>query len=155
MSISIVDVVQYVYPGQFEAGNVGFYADGNLPGGIGINIWNVDGVPEPTVQSLVDLFPTYQQQFDITQVFNECTKLVAEKLDVVAQSKQYSNAVACASYAPSSNVQWAAEALAFINWRDDVFEYAIKIQTQVLQGQITCPTPDEFMSGLPVIVWPA
>jgi hypothetical protein len=155
MPISIVDVVQYVYPGQFEAGNVVFYADNQFPGGIGIQVWNVNGIPEPSIQSLVDLFPSYQQQYDNTQIFNACTKLVADKLDSVAQEKQYSTAVACASYATSSNAQWASEAQVFIHWRDSVFEYAINIQTKVQQGQMPCPTIQEFMSGLPIIVWPS
>lgn len=154
MSISIVDIVQYVYPGQFESGNVAFSANPNAPGGIAISVWNVQGVPEPSVESLVALFPQYETQYENTTVMNECQVLVAQKLDAVAQGKQYSTAVACASYVTSSNPQWAAEAAAFVHWRDDVFVYAINIMTQVQQGTMPCPTVQEFMDGLPVIVWP-
>ncbi len=154
MSISIVEVVQFRYPGQFEAGNVGFYANPNLPEGIGISFWNVDGEPEPTVESLVALFPQYETQYENTTVMNECQLLIAKKLDSVARAKQYSSAVACSSYLGSGNPQWAAEALAFIHWRDDVFVYAINIMTQVQQGSMPCPTVQEFMDGLPVITWP-
>lgn len=154
MNISIVDVVQYKYPGQFESGNVSFYVDDSVPHGVAIGDWNVIGEEKPSVQSLVDLFPIYQNQFQNMIVFKECNKLIAQQLDLTAQQKQYSSGVSCASYILSTNPLWATEAKAFIDWRDSVFVYAINIYNEVQQGIIPCPTVNEFMIGLPTIVWP-
>lgn len=75
-------------------------------------------------------------------------------LDDTAKEHSYGSAVSCASYASSTNEQWAAEAQAFIAWRDICFEYAYDYLAQVQGGQIPDPNIEEFLLGLPAIQWP-
>lgn len=75
-------------------------------------------------------------------------------IDLTAQSKDYKDGFACASYATSTNPQWAAEAASFITWRDNVFIYAYDYLEKVQNGQISNPNVEEFIAGIPVMVWP-
>lgn len=75
-------------------------------------------------------------------------------IDAEARSKKYANAVSAASYANSTVPQWAAEAAAFIAWRDQVWAYAYTQLDAVMQGQRAQPTVDELIAELPAIAWP-
>lgn len=77
-----------------------------------------------------------------------------EAIDTKATEKEYGSGVLCASYAQSTNEQWAAEAQAFIQWRDNCFEYGYDYLAKVESGEITNPTPEAFLNGLPELVWP-
>lgn len=71
-----------------------------------------------------------------------------------ALERSYSSAVSCVSYKDSTNAQWAAEAQAFILWRDICYEYAYDYLSQALEGQIPSPNIEEFLLGLPEMQWP-
>lgn len=75
-------------------------------------------------------------------------------VDAVAGQRQYTDAVSIATYVSSTNEQWAAEASAFIAWRDSVWLYAFAELAKAEGGQRTIPTIDEFIGELPVIEWP-
>jgi hypothetical protein len=80
--------------------------------------------------------------------------LLSSYIDVVAQQRQYENAVSCASYISSSIPQWKNEAETFVSWRDEVFTYTIA-QIQLMQsGSRSIPSFEEFKTELPEIVWP-
>jgi hypothetical protein len=150
-TMTIVDVVNIVYPGQFALKNVAFGQDGNSP--IFITKWNVPSVAEPTVESLIAQIPALQNQFDLQYFVANGTPALAALIDSVAQQKKYANAVSCASYASSTIPAWQAQAIAFIAWRDSVFTYVIAQESLMQSGSRTIPTFEEFQTELPLIVW--
>ena len=75
-------------------------------------------------------------------------------LDSVAQSKSYDNRITIATYAVSTNAVWAAEAQAFIEWRDAALASMFS-QLAAVQAGGDAPTIDEFIAALPEIVWPS
>lgn len=103
---------------------------------------------------------TPEQEADIiafqttaTQNFDFYKSSLHALIDIKANERDYGSAVACASYASSNNAQWAAEARAFIAWRDACYSYAYAYQAQVAANSIT-PDVDSFLTGLPQLVWP-
>ncbi len=102
-----------------------------------------DGVisaPAPVVLSNAQIKAQYQAAVEQV-LFNK------------ARERDYDNALSIASYANSSNLTWQAESLAFIAWRDLVYQYALNILTDVENGQ---PVPElsVFIAGLPALTWP-
>lgn len=75
-------------------------------------------------------------------------------VDAVARSKQFRDGVTLASYAASTNQQWAAEAQAFVAWRDQVWAYAYQELARVMGGEREQPTVVEILAELPEVVWP-
>lgn len=75
-------------------------------------------------------------------------------IDATARQRDYDSGVSCASYVNSLNPLWAAEATAFIAWRDAVWAYAFQELAKVENGEREQPTIDEFLSELPQIEWP-
>ena len=73
-------------------------------------------------------------------------------LDFVAQSRSYDNRVTIATYASSTNPVWAAEAQAFIEWRDAALASMFS-QLSAVQAGGDAPTIDEFIAALPSIEW--
>ena len=149
-TMTIVDVVNIVYPGQVALGNVTF---GQGDNGIVINSWTVPNQPQPTVESLEAQIPFLQAQFDLSYFLTNGTPQLAAFVDAVAQQKQYSDAVSCASYINSSVANWKGEATTFIAWRDSVYNYVIAQEELMQSGARTIPTFAEFQSELPVIAW--
>ena len=76
-------------------------------------------------------------------------------IDATAQSRQYANGFALASYVSSTIPTWAEEALVFVEWRDQVWVYAYTELAKVQSGARPQPTIDELVSELPQIVWPS
>ncbi len=150
MPLNLVDICTVKFPGQIEAMNITFRKPDEE---ILFDIWNVPNVPRPTEAEIMSEEPQWERPYAIFVAFNTFLPYIDHLLDTTAQSKQYGSAVACASYANSTNPQWKAEADAFISWRDQVFAYAINIQTEVMGGA-PIPTFEDFVSGLPLIVWP-
>ena len=74
-------------------------------------------------------------------------------IDASARSRGYADGNSCASYALSTNTTWAAEAAAFIAWRDAVW---VEVHTlfQAVQGGAAAPTVRSLIAGLPPLVWP-
>ena len=151
--MTIVDVVNIIYPWQLSLGNVTFGQDGNKP--IFITSWNVPNQPEPTVESLLAQIPALQNQFDLNYFINTGAPQLAAYVDSIAQQKQYADAVSCASYVNSTNAIWKSQATAFIAWRDSVYNYAVAQETLMQNGSRTIPAFAEFKNELPVITWPS
>lgn len=57
------------------------------------------------------------------------------------------------AYLSSSNPRWHQDAQDWVAHRDAVMEYALELINAVESGQREPPTMDEFLAGLPVIVW--
>lgn len=75
-------------------------------------------------------------------------------LDSVAQSKNYDNRITIATYAGSTNAGWAAEAQAFIEWRDAALA-SMFAQLAAVQAGGEPPTVEQFVGALPSIEWPS
>lgn len=80
---------------------------------------------------------------------------VEKKIEAVAADRNYSSSVSAASYVASTNEQWAAEASAFVSWRDAVWAAVFVVLSQVQAGQMQPPQISELLAGLPAIEWPA
>lgn len=74
-------------------------------------------------------------------------------LDEVAQARQYDNRLTIETYITSGNPQWAAEAEAFIAWRDPALA-SMFTQLAGVESGGAVPTIEAFIAALPDITWP-
>lgn len=79
---------------------------------------------------------------------------IAAHIEATARSRLYDSAVSMATYVTSANAAWAAEAQAFVAWRDAVWAHAYGELAAVQMGQRTQPTVSGFVGELPAIAWP-
>lgn len=75
-------------------------------------------------------------------------------VDDAARSKLFNDGVTLASYVNSTVEPWAAQATAFVAWRDNVWQYAYSELAKVQGGYRDQPTVEAFLAELPEIVWP-
>lgn len=75
-------------------------------------------------------------------------------VDTVAQERSYDSGLTCSSYLGSTNSGWAAEAAAFVAWRDAVWAYAYAELAKVEAGEREQPELAELIGELPAINWP-
>lgn len=75
-------------------------------------------------------------------------------VDATAIVGNYDSGTSLASYVASTNPAWAAEAAAFVAWRDSVWAYAYAELDKVLAGQREQPDVEAFIAELPEIEWP-
>jgi hypothetical protein len=97
-------------------------------------------VPDPVPPTI----PTASDYEDAIQAY----------VDAAARSKLFRDSVTLASYVASTNAQWATEAQAFVEWRDQVWAYAYQELARVLGGEREQPTVAEIIAELPLISWP-
>jgi hypothetical protein len=150
MTLNVVQVCQAKYPGEVEKLNISFRQS---QFDIFIETWNVAGVERPTEAELLAEAPQYEAAYNLMIFMQIGQRLVQDTIDDTAKSRQYKNGVYCASYAQSTNPVWAAEAQAFIAWRDSIFAYALQVFSDIQGGQ-PAPTQEEFVAGFPSMVWP-
>lgn len=81
-------------------------------------------------------------------------RLIQELVDSHAKSRRYDNGNSMATYVTSTVPAWAAEAQAFVAWRDAVWAKVYELQTLAMNGDIQTPSIEETMGALPDIVWP-
>lgn len=96
------------------------WADGN---------WTVEELPPPTAPSLTDY-----------------RRAIQSCLDAKAQERNYDDGHTIATYVNSTIQGWAAEAQAFVAWRDAVWVYAFTEMAKVESGEREAPTPEQFCS---------
>ncbi len=87
----------------------------------------------------------------ITDYENAIQNLV----DETARERQFRDGVTLASYIGSTKPKWAAEAQAFVAWRDNVWFYAYGELAKVQAGQRPQPTVGQFLDEIAPIAWPA
>lgn len=87
----------------------------------------------------------------ITDYENAIQNLV----DNTARERQFRDGVTLASYTASTKPKWAAEAQAFVAWRDNVWSYAYGELAKVQAGQREQPTVEQFLTEIAPIAWPA
>ncbi len=80
---------------------------------------------------------------------------VQAHVDTTARERLFRDGVTLASYVASTNPRWAAEAQAFVAWRDQVWTYAHQQLSLVLSGEREQPTIEGIIAELPLISWPA
>ncbi len=74
---------------------------------------------------------------------------VQTHLDATALQREDDSADRCASFVNSTNAVWAAEATAFVAWRDTCWAaYIAAVASEPY------PTPAELVASLPSITWP-
>lgn len=150
MTLNVAQVCQAKYPGQVEKLNITFrQTDFDLL----IDQWNVEGIARPSEADLLAEAADYEQAYALLIFMQLGTVLVQDTVDAVAQTKKYKDGVHCASYAQSTNAAWAAEAQAFVAWRDSIYAYALQQYANIQSGQ-PAPTEADFIAGFPEIVWP-
>ena len=75
-------------------------------------------------------------------------------VEAVARGRGYNGAAHMASYVASTVPKWAAEAEAFVAWRDAVWVWALGELERVQAGEIAAPTIDDLIAAMPAIQWP-
>lgn len=76
---------------------------------------------------------------------------ITAHLDAVAQSRGYDSQLTIAIHATSTVPQWAAEAQAFIAWKDAVW---LQVHALWTDPPDPPPSPAELLASLPEIIWP-
>lgn len=118
---------------------------------------NVDGVDIPLTQDEIKAFALMESEFQnqlLTIQINQFNTELTFYLDAIAAQKQYDSALSCASYNASTNIQWKNEANAFIAWRDLLIAASIVYQTNIMNGNVSNPSFDDFLNNAPVLIWP-
>lgn len=82
-------------------------------------------------------------------------RAIQAHVDATARSMDYSDGVSVASYRYSTRVDWAAQAVTFVGWRDAVWTQVYALLAAVQAGQTQPPTIADLIADLPVITWPA
>lgn len=75
-------------------------------------------------------------------------------VDGVARSRRYESGALLASYVPSTIASWAAEAAAFVAWRDAVWVYAYQALVEVQNGEREQPSVSDLVAEIEPIEWP-
>lgn len=75
-------------------------------------------------------------------------------VEATARARSYNSAAHLASYVASTVPAWAAEAQAFVAWRDAVWLAAITALGTAQTSGIA-PSREELIASLPQIVWPS
>lgn len=109
-----------------------------------------------TAAHLVDGVIKYVHELEVEPgpVVDDYKAAIVTMLDATAQSRRYDNAVSIATYVGSTIPQWAAEATAFVAWRDAVWAYAYTELDKVTAAQREQPTVADLVAELPAMVWP-
>jgi len=92
-----------------------------------------------------------QAAYQIANLENAIQNLV----DETAREKQFRDGVTLASYIGSTIPRWAAEAMAFVAWRDNVWRYSYGELAKAQAGQRPQPTVEKFLDEIARIAWPA
>jgi hypothetical protein len=82
------------------------------------------------------------------------TYAIQRRLDDFAVTRNYDNALSCASYATSTHQKFAVEAQYMVAVRDATWEKAYEILDAVLAGERPMPSLEEVMAELPALEWP-
>lgn len=116
------------------------------------NVETGDIVERPlTPEEIADLEPTKDPSPTIISYETAIQNLV----DSTARERQFRDGVTLASYIGSTKPKWAAEAQAFVAWRDNVWFYAYGELAKVQAGQRQQPTVEQFLTEIAPIAWPA
>jgi hypothetical protein len=106
---------------------------------------------QPTEAEITAKIAEMQQQ----DLFNQYQRAVEAHIESVAKSRGYTSSLSCASYATgTNNPVWAAEATAFIDWRNEVWKEVFVVFEAWKNGSPP-PTIEALIASLPQITWPS
>lgn len=151
--MNIIDIVRLKYPGAIEDGLVTFVQH-STETGIEIGEWNIDGIERPTEADLLAESSMHEHDHNIyilKTIFNTALK---KHFNAVAQERDYDDELKIMTYKGSSNSTWAAEAMAYSDWRDDVWEYAIAQLALFENNEREIVSEQDFINELPAMLWP-
>ena len=80
-----------------------------------------------------------------------CVAAIDDFVETQARALEYNSAAHLAGYATSTVAQWAAEAQAFVAWRDACWIAALTLLAQA-EGGGDVPSVDDVLAALPE--WP-
>lgn len=100
--------------------------------------------------SLEDLSPPGESAITV----DDYRRAIQAHVDATAQSQNYDSGVTCSSYVNSTNPVWAAQATAFVAWRDAVWACAYAELDKVQAGEREQPSVAEIIAELPAMIWP-
>ncbi|WP_236771170.1 hypothetical protein [Agrobacterium tumefaciens] len=89
-----------------------------------------------------------------TPAVTDYENAIQNLVDSTARERQFRDGVTLASYIGSTKSKWAAEAQAFVAWRDNVWFYAYGELAKVQAGQRPQPTVEQFLAEIAPIAWP-
>ena len=91
---------------------------------------------------------------DPTSTVETFRRAIQNLLDRTAQTRRYDSGTTISTYVNSTNPVWAAEAEAFVAWRDAVWAYAYAELEKVESELRPIPSVEDFLAELPAISWP-
>lgn len=125
-----------------------------------------EGEPAPVAHPLVERIVVTGGAFEIVEppepepvpetppTLSGFRLAIQAHIDAAAASRSYDSGVTCASYLGSTVPAWAAEAAAFVAWRDAVWAHAYLELAKVEAGTRETPTIAGFLGELPEPAWP-
>ncbi|MDH7787635.1 hypothetical protein QBD01_003662 [Ochrobactrum sp. 19YEA23] len=96
-----------------------------------------------------------KQQEQVAAVVAQYRAAIQSLIDRTANERQYDDGNSLASYVNSTVPEWAAEAQAFVAWRDQIWSYALGELEKVQTGQREQPSSGDFLAELPAFEWPS
>lgn len=118
------------------------------------SFWRTASAQEIAALGFVEYVPPPPEPPTPEQVIEQFRVAIQAHVDATAQSRRYDNGISLASYVNSTVPQWAAEATAFVAWRDAVWAYSYAELDKVLNEEREQPTVEDFLAELPAISWP-
>lgn len=122
----------------------------------------IDGVPEDS--SLIEVptappdgrmvYRNGKWEATVAMAREAAPAAIQAMMDVHARSRRYDGALSLSTYVNSTNPNWAAEATAFVAWRDSVWAYTYQQFALIELGLRPMPALDEFLAELPPLNWP-
>jgi len=95
-----------------------------------------------------------KQQDQIDAIVAQYRAAIQSMIDRTANERQYDDGNSLASYVNSTVPEWAAEAQAFVIWRDQIWTYSLGELEKVKSGQRDQPSAGEFLKEIPKFAWP-
>lgn len=149
--MTLIDILEHKYQGAVTQENcyVGRDQDGWK-----ITYWAVPNEEQPSIAELEIYGQQNERAINLQALKRDIPLLIENYVFNVARSKDYGDAVSLASYVNSTNLQWKAEAEAFVLWRDQVWESLYDLYSILSEGADPVPSIEAVMQSLPVITWP-
>lgn len=89
------------------------------------------------------------------QIQADYTTRIQSRLDAFARTRGYDGILSAATYAASTNAQFAAEGQYCVGARDATWAKGYEIMGAVQAGTRPMPTWEQLESELPALAWPA
>lgn len=108
---------------------------------------------EAMSQLLINPVVNYEEMTN-EQKLQVITEEVQKHLDETARQRNYDNILSACNYVTSTDLIFAAEGQACVEFRDATWRKCYQILEEVQQGQRAIPTAPEVLYELPGIEWP-